>query len=69
MFSGDYSETTFSGPNFKFEDVNMNDLNLTGTDIPDSLGMGQNLRIRAVVEEFDENLGIIFLDPIVTEIR
>ncbi|WP_197053104.1 DUF4839 domain-containing protein [Planococcus sp. PAMC 21323] len=69
MFSGDFSETTFSGPNFKFEDVNMNNLNLTGSNIPDYLRMGQNLRITAIVEEFDEDMGIVFLDPVITEIR
>lgn len=69
MFSGDFNETTFSGPNFKFEDVNMIDLNLTGSEIPDYLSMGQNLRVTAVVEEFDEDMGIVFLEPVITEIR
>ncbi|ART75166.1 hypothetical protein B4U37_03515 [Sutcliffiella horikoshii] len=70
IFAGDYSETTFSGPNFKFEDVNIiNDLNLTGSNIPDTIGMGQNLHITAVVEEYDENSGLFFLEPISTEIR
>lgn len=66
---GDYSKTTAVGPSFKFEDVSILDLNLTGSDIPDSIGMGQNLRITAVVEEYNEDSGLFFLDPISTEIR
>ena len=31
IYAGDYSETTAIGPNFKFEDVNVFDLNLTGS--------------------------------------
>ncbi|MGD6873739.1 DUF4839 domain-containing protein [Sutcliffiella horikoshii] len=69
IFAGDYSETTFSGPNFKFEDVNISNLNLTGSNIPDTIGMGQNLHITAVVEEYKENSGLFFLEPISTEIR
>ena len=69
IFAGDYSETTFSGPNFKFEDVNVMNLNLTGAEIPDSIGAGQNLHITAVVEEYDETSGLFFLTPISNEIR
>lgn len=69
LFAGEYSETNFSGPNFKFEDVNMGELNLTGDNIPDNIGAGQNLRITAEVGEFDDNMGILFLTPIETEIK
>jgi len=67
--AGDYSETTFSGPDFKFEDVNVFDLNLTGSEIPETIGEGQNLHITAVVEEYNENPGLFFLEPISSEIR
>ncbi|MFC4714205.1 DUF4839 domain-containing protein [Planococcus dechangensis] len=67
--TGDYGETTYDGPDFKFEDVNIFDLNLTGSEIPETIGMGQNLRITAVVEEYNENPGLFFLNPISTEIR
>lgn len=67
--TGDYGETTFDGPDFKFEDVNIFDLNLTGAEIPETIGMGQNLRITALVEEYDGNPGLFFLDPISSEIR
>ena len=67
--TGDYGETTYDGPDFKFEDVNVFDLNLTGAEIPETIGLGQNLRITAVVEEYDENPGLFFLNPISSEIR
>ncbi|OED31812.1 hypothetical protein BHE17_04905 [Planococcus maritimus] len=67
--TGDYGETTYDGPDFKFEDVNIFDLNLTGAEIPETIGLGQNLRITAVVEEYDENPGLFFLNPISSEIR
>ena len=69
IYAGDYSETTFSGPNFKFEDVSVFDLNLIGSDIPETIGVGQNLHITAVVEEYNETSGLFFLDPVSTEIR
>ncbi|MEH7248167.1 DUF4839 domain-containing protein [Neobacillus niacini] len=69
ILAGYYSETTFSGPNFKFEDVNVSDLNLTGSDIPESIGMGQNLHITAKVGEYNETSQLFFLKPITTVIR
>ena len=69
IYVGDYSETTFSGPSFKFEDVSVLDLNLTGSEIPENIGMGQNLHITAVVEEYNETQGLFFLKPISTEVR
>ena len=69
ILAGDYSETTFSGPNFKFEDVSVLDLNLTGSEIPENIGIKQNLHITAVVEEYNETSGLFFLKPISTEIR
>ncbi|MFC7685777.1 DUF4839 domain-containing protein [Ureibacillus sp. GCM10028918] len=70
ILEGDYGGTTFSGPNFQFEDVNVvSDLNLFGSNIPDTIGMGQNLHITAVVEEYNENSGLFLLEPVSTEIR
>jgi len=69
IYAGDYSETTFSGPIFKFEDVNILDLNLTGPEIPENIGMEQNLHITAVVEEYNETSGLFFIKPISTKIR
>lgn len=67
--AGDYSETTQTGPSFKFEDVNAFDLNLTGSNKPDYVGMGDNLRVIARVGEFNSDTGIFLLDPVSTEVR
>jgi hypothetical protein len=69
IYAGDYSETTVIGPYFKFQDVNIADLKLTGSDIPENLGKGQNLHITALVKEYNEDTGIFLLKPIATEIR
>lgn len=70
ILAGDYGETTYSGPNFQFEDVNIvSDINLIGSNIPDTIGTGQNLHITAVVEEYNENSGFFLLEPVSTEIR
>ena len=69
IYVGDYSETPFSGPSFKFEDVNIFDLKLTGSEIPENIEVKQNLLITAEVEEYNENSGLFFLKPISTEIR
>lgn len=67
--AGDYSEVTAIGPNFKFENVNISDLKLTGSEISDSIGAGQNLRITAEVKEYKENSKLFMLRPICTKIR
>lgn len=67
--AGDYSESTAIGPYFKFENVNIFDLNLTGSEIPDSISAGQNLRITAEVKEYKENSQLFMLKPISTKIR
>ncbi|MDM5293223.1 DUF4839 domain-containing protein [Peribacillus simplex] len=36
IYAGDYSETTAIGPSFNFEDVNISDLKLTGSEIPEN---------------------------------
>lgn len=69
IYAGDYREENFSGPVFKIENVNVMELNLMGSEIPDYLSMGQNLRITAVIEEYNESSGLFFLDPVTTEIR
>lgn len=69
IYTGDYSETSNSGPIFKFEDVNVFDLNLSGDNIPDTIGMGLNITITAEIIEFRDQITITFLEPIKTEIR
>lgn len=69
IFAGDYSTTTFSGPEFQFRNVNYYDLHLTGDNIPDPFGVGLNIRIIATVEEYDENPGLILLKPVSIKMR
>lgn len=69
IYAGDYSEMTAIGTNFKFENVNISDLKLTGSEIPDSIGTGQNLRITAEVKEYKDNTQLFMLKPISTKIR
>ncbi|MGY1808008.1 DUF4839 domain-containing protein [Blastococcus sp. SYSU D00669] len=68
--AGDFSETAMTGPYFQFRDVNItNDLHLTGSNIPDFIGRGDNLHIIARVVEYDSNSQLFLLEPISTEVR
>lgn len=69
IYTGDYSETSGSGPKFKFEDVNINDLHLSGDNIPDTIGMGLNTIFTAEIIEFRDQTQITLLKPVKTEIR
>lgn len=70
MLVGDYGDTTFRGPNFQFENVNIvHELNLEGSNIPDTIGTGQNLHIKAEVLEYDDDPGLFKLKPVSTEFR
>lgn len=67
---GDYSETqSFGGPSFQFRDVNItNDLNLTG-NVPDSIGVGNNLHVVARVGAYEPDTTLFLLDPVTTQVR
>jgi hypothetical protein len=69
IYAGDYSETNAIGPSFKFKDVNVSDLNITGSEIPENIGAGQNIHIIAKVEEYNEVSGFFFLKPVSTKFR
>lgn len=69
IYAGDYSKTTFSGPNFQFRDVNYNDLHLTGDNVPDTFGVGLNIHIIATVEEYSETSGLFQLKPVSIKMR
>lgn len=60
---------TTVGPAFKFEDVNVFDLNLTGANQPDYIGAGDRLHIVAEVGEFKPNQCHFFLEPVSTAVR
>ncbi len=70
VLAGDYSETSAAGPQFKFEDVNFTiDMNVTGPDIPDTIGVGDNLRVVARVGGYNATSQLFILDPVRTEVR
>ena len=70
IVAGDYSEVSMSGPYFQFNDVSVvYDLNLTGDNVPDYIGMGDNLHIIAVVGDYNEFSGLFQLDPVSTMVR
>lgn len=68
IVAGDFSETSQVGPTFQFEDVGILDLNLNGSNVPESIGTGDNLHIVATVEEYTEGC-LLLLDPVSTEVR
>lgn len=67
---GDYSETqSFGGPNFQFRDVNVtNDLSLVG-NVPDSIGIGDNLHVVARVGAYEPDTTLFLLAPLTTQVR
>lgn len=68
--AGDYSKSKMTGPNFQFKDVNIvNDLRLTGANVPDTIGAGQNLHIIATVEGYNRTQELFFLKPVSTTVR
>ena len=68
--AGDYSKSTMTGPNFQFKDVNIvSDLRLTGSNVPDTIGAGQNLHIIARVEGYNPVQELFFLKPVSTVVR
>ncbi|MEV6113011.1 DUF4839 domain-containing protein [Streptomyces sp. NPDC052109] len=66
---GDKGPNTTVGPAFKYEDVNILDLKLTGKKIPATVGSGDKFRFIAKVGEFNADQCLFFLDPIWTELR
>jgi hypothetical protein len=60
----DYSEETFSGPNFQFSDVGIHDLGLSDLFLPDFVTMGSNIHIIAKVVKYNEMSGLFILDPV-----
>ena len=69
--AGDFSETvSIPGPAFQFRDVNTtSDLKYSGSDVPDSIGVGTNLRVVAEVVKYEPNSCLFLLDPVSTEFR
>ncbi|MFD7474950.1 DUF4839 domain-containing protein [Streptomyces sp. NPDC059837] len=66
---GGKGPNTTVGPAFKFEDVNILGLKLTGKKIPATVSAGDKFRFVAEVGEFKADQCLFFLDPVSTEVR
>ncbi len=66
IYAGDYSETSAKGPHMQYRDVNYFDM---GPDGIDSIHMGLNVRIRAIVGEYDASADILRLTPVSMKAR
>ncbi|MFI0353220.1 DUF4839 domain-containing protein [Actinomadura sp. 9N407] len=66
---GGKGPNTDIGPAFKYKDVNISDLKLTGKKIPATISAGDKFRFVAKVGEFNADQCIFFLDPVSTGIR
>ncbi|WP_327418571.1 DUF4839 domain-containing protein [Streptomyces sp. NBC_01233] len=66
---GDKGPNTTVGPAFKYEDVNIFDLKLTGKKIPATVGAGDKFRFVAEVGEFNTDQCLFILHPVSTENR
>ncbi|MFF9671637.1 MULTISPECIES: DUF4839 domain-containing protein [Streptomyces] len=66
---GDKGPQTTDGPNFKYEDVNIGDLHLTGQQVPASVAVGDTFRFVAKVIEFNTVQCVFRLAPVSTEAR
>lgn len=68
--AGNYSETSQSGPAFQFRDVSItSDLGLTGSNIPDTLSVGNNIIVTAEVRSYESSTCLFLLDPVSTGFR
>ena len=67
--AGSEDPNAIVGPNFKFRDVAMSDLNLTGPGAPSTVSKYDKLRIVARVDEVNQMQCLFFLTPISTEVR
>ena len=66
---GDFSTTSAVGPSFQFQDVNVFDLGLTGPNIPADIEAGINIRVVAVLGEYNSTNCLFQLLPVSTQIR
>lgn len=69
MYAGDYVKESVKGPNFKFEDVNTNDLGIDNLYLPAFVSAGSNVHIIAEVENYNDVSGVLNLDPISIQSR
>ncbi|MER5728284.1 DUF4839 domain-containing protein [Streptomyces sp. NPDC002138] len=66
---GDQGPKTGIGPAFRYTDVNVLDLKLTGANTPATVRAGDTFRFVAEVGEFNAKQCLFFLNPVSTETR
>lgn len=67
---GEFNENATPGPSFQLRDVNtVHDLHFVGDNTPDTIGVGDNIRLTATVEKYESNSCLFLLDPVSTEVR
>lgn len=66
---GDKGPATTTGPAFKYENVGVAELKLTGANAPATVSAGDTFRFVAEVGEFNAVQCLFHLDPLSTEIR
>lgn len=66
---GDYKPDTAQGPNFKFENVSASNLYFPDNEPVGTLKAGDNLRIKATVEKYENGSCVIYLKPVETRTR
>lgn len=66
---GNKGPESSTGPAFQFRDVNIADLNLQGSDVPDTIGVGDRIRVVALVGEYNPDQCLLFLEPVSTTFR
>jgi hypothetical protein len=67
--AGSEDPNTTVGPNFKFENVDVNALKIAGLGAPTTVSEGDKFRFVARVGEFKPDSCLFFLTPISTEVR
>ncbi|MDR6320629.1 DUF4839 domain-containing protein [Actinoplanes couchii] len=66
---GDKGSEATVGPAFKYENVSIRDLNLTGKKIPARVREGDTFRFTAEIREFNTVQCLFYLDPVSTQVR
>jgi hypothetical protein len=66
---GDFDPNSALGPSFKYQDVSVLDLRLTGKKIPNRIGVGDEFTFTAEVVKYRANQCLIYLYPVSTELR
>jgi hypothetical protein len=69
IYVGEDIDSPLFGPNFKFEDIGISELNYSKDNVPETILEGQKLKIIAEVREYKETSELFILYPITTEFR